>query len=90
MGAGLIENVKTLYSTRNWGWHWNQSWAYNHGKIPGMYRDPGPPGFSGIHHLFGDGHVIWKSVRKFKMEDLRPNNMSVAVVPGSAGDATYY
>jgi hypothetical protein len=69
---------------------WLQSWAYNHGKIPGMYRDPGPPGFSGIHHLYGDGHVIWKSSKRFRIEDLKPENVNVAVVPGSGGDATYY
>ena len=69
---------------------WLHSWAYNHGKIPGMYRDPGPPGFSGIHHLYGDGHVIWKSSKRFNIEDLQPGNVNVAVVPGSRGDATYY
>jgi len=66
------------------------AWAYNHGKIPGVYRDPGPPRFSGIHHLFGDGHVVWKSVKNFRIEDLRPNSTNIGVVPDAAGNATYY
>jgi hypothetical protein len=69
---------------------WLHSWAYNHGNVPGMYRDPGPPKISGIHHLYGDGHVIWKSAKKFTTGDLRPDNLKVGVVPGSGGDATYY
>ena len=69
---------------------WLRSWAYNHGRKPGMYRDPGPPKLDGIHHLYGDGHVIWKPGRAFQIDQLRPNNGLVAVVPGSSGDATYY
>ena len=69
---------------------WLRKWAYNHGKVPGLYFDSPPPKFSGIHHLFGDGHVIWKSVRQFKIEDLRPGNPNIGAVPGSSGDATYY
>lgn len=69
---------------------WLHKWAYNHGKIPGIYFDSGPPKIYGIHHLYGDGHVIWKSAWQFKIADLRPNNVNVGVVPGSGGDATYY
>ena len=65
-------------------------WAYNHGKIPGVYRDPGPPKFSGINHLFGDGHVVWKSVRNFRIGDLRPNSTNTGVVTDTAENATYY
>jgi hypothetical protein len=58
--------------------------------MPGVYRDPGPPKLFGLHHLYGDGHVIWKSARSFKVQDLRPNNPAVGVVNGSGGDATFY
>ena len=69
----------TVYST----------WSYNHGKLPGPYLDPGPPRFSGIHHLYGDGRVIWKPVTKFKVEDLWMGNPSVGEVPGP-GATTFY
>ena len=69
---------------------WLRKWAYNHGKQPGVYFDSGPPKISGLHHLYGDGHVIWKAARQFKIEDLRPGNMNIGAVPGSGGDATYY
>jgi hypothetical protein len=69
---------------------WLRKWAYNHGKKPGVYHDPPPPKIFGIHHLHGDGHVTWKSARKFKIEELRPDNRNIGVVPGSGGDATYY
>ena len=69
---------------------WLQKWAYNHGKNPGVYFDSGPPAITGIHHLCGDGHVIWKSARKFEFDKLRPNNMNIGVVPDTGGNATYY
>jgi len=65
-------------------------WEYNHGKIPGIYRDPGPPKISGIHHLYGDGHVVWKSVRQFKIESLKRGNPLVGAVPDPYGDTTFY
>src|SRR3954469_2637743 len=58
------------------------TWAYNHGKTPGWYIEPSPPGFSGIHHLYGDGHVVWKSAKKFKVQDLYMGNPNVGAVPG--------
>lgn len=67
-----------------------QKWSYNHGKKPGVTQDSAPPKISGIHHLYGDGHVIWKPAHQFKIEDLRPNNANIGAVPGSSGDATYY
>jgi prepilin-type N-terminal cleavage/methylation domain-containing protein len=69
---------------------WLRSWAYNHGRIPGVYRDPGPPQFTGIHHLYGDGRVTWKPARRFRIEELRPDSKTTGVVPDSGGNATYY
>jgi prepilin-type N-terminal cleavage/methylation domain-containing protein len=66
-----------------------RGWAYNHGKRPGIYLDPGPPSFTGIHHVYGDGHVVWKSAREFVIPDLRPGNPSVAAVP-APGSTTFY
>lgn len=69
---------------------WLHSWAYNHGKIPGVYRDPGPPKISGIHHLYGDGHVKWKPARMFRIENLSSANTQIGVVPDTGNNATYY
>jgi hypothetical protein len=65
------------------------TWTYNHGKTPGWYVDPSPPGFSGIHHLYGDGRVIWKSVKRFNVQDLYMGNPNVGAVPGP-GSTTFY
>ena len=66
------------------------SWSYNHGKMPGsFFVDPGPPKISGIHHLYGDGRVIWKPAVRFKMQDLWMGNPNVGEVPGP-GSTTFY
>src|SRR2546421_1104135 len=58
------------------------SWSYNHGKLAGIYTDPGPPKFSGIHHLYGDGHVVWKAAKKFDIVALYMGNPTVGAIPG--------
>ena len=68
---------------------WLHKWAYNHGRNPGVYFDPAPA-ITGIHHLYGDGHVIWKSARELKVEELRPGNKDIGVVTDTGGNATYY
>jgi prepilin-type N-terminal cleavage/methylation domain-containing protein len=65
------------------------SWSYNHGKLPGFTMDPGPPNFSGIHHLYGDGHVNWKAANQFRVQDLWMGNPNVGQVPGP-GSTTFY
>jgi len=65
-------------------------WAYNHGKSPGLYFDSNPPKFTGIHHLYGDGHVIWKNVNKFDVKNLKPSNANIGWVTDSHGNTTYY
>jgi prepilin-type N-terminal cleavage/methylation domain-containing protein len=63
-------------------------WAYNHGRVTGFYQSPAP-NISGIHHLFGDGHVSWKGVREFKLDQLIPGSPNAAQVYGS-GSTTFY
>jgi prepilin-type N-terminal cleavage/methylation domain-containing protein len=65
------------------------SWSYNHGKFAGVYTDLGPPRLSGIHHLYGDGHVIWKAANKFNVPALYMGNPNVGAVPGP-GATTFY
>jgi hypothetical protein len=34
--------------------------------------------------------VIWKSVREIKVNELRPDNKDIGVVPDTGGNATFY
>jgi prepilin-type N-terminal cleavage/methylation domain-containing protein len=69
---------------------WLGCWSYNHGAKPGVYCDPGPPAIAGIHHLYGDGRVVWKPANQFDIPSLRPGSTNVASVSTPAGDATFY
>jgi hypothetical protein len=65
-------------------------WAYNHGRKPGLYFDVTPPKFSGIHHLYGEGHVIWRNVNKFDVGSLKPGNKNIGWVTDPGHNTTYY
>ena len=65
-------------------------WNYNHGKRPGIQLDPSPPAFSGLNQLYGDGRVVWKSVKKFDVSNLRSSNNNIGVVRQYSTDATFY
>jgi prepilin-type N-terminal cleavage/methylation domain-containing protein len=71
-------------------WHVDDSWSYNHGTRPGINSDHAPPAFSGLNQLFGDGRVVWKSVKKFDVLNLVPGNPDVGVVRAYSADATFY
>jgi hypothetical protein len=71
-------------------WHVDTSWTYNHGKRPGINTDPGPPGFSGLNQLFGDGRVVWKSRNRFDISNLHPANNAIGVVRAYSTDSTFY
>jgi len=46
--------------------HGTYGWAFNSELGPG-YKDRGPaPAIPGINKLFGDGHVVWKSIGEFE------------------------
>ena len=67
-----------------WG-PWMGVVTYNHGLNgyswdtgrPNDYTqlcdDEGPPKISGIHKLFGDGHVVWKDRKEFDIENMHLN-----------------
>jgi prepilin-type N-terminal cleavage/methylation domain-containing protein len=71
-------------------WHVDNSWSYNHGVRPGITTDVSPPKFSGLNQLYGDGRVVWKSVKKFDVANLNSSNPNVGVVRAFATDADYY
>ncbi|MEW6156971.1 MAG: prepilin-type N-terminal cleavage/methylation domain-containing protein [Verrucomicrobiota bacterium] len=71
--------------------HWNadRRYYYNHGKL-GSAGDPNLSGFSGVHHLYGDGRVIWKSSKKFDLPKTRPDNNEIGLVRGYSTDTSFY
>jgi prepilin-type N-terminal cleavage/methylation domain-containing protein len=71
-------------------WHVDNTWSYNHGRRPGIITDVSPPKFSGLNQLFGDGRVVWKSVKRFDVANLNVGNPNTGVVRAYATDATYY
>jgi hypothetical protein len=85
-----LEPDRLLQSDLLSHWHVDDSWSYNHGKRPGINTDRAPAAFSGLNQLFGDGRVIWKSVREFDVPNLNPGNPNVGMVRAYSTDATYY
>jgi hypothetical protein len=71
-------------------WHVDNSWSYNHGRRAGINTDPGPPEFSGLNQLYGDGRVVWKSAKKFDLPNLIAGTSSVGMVRAFGTDATFY
>jgi len=71
-------------------WHVDDSWSYNHGRRSGINMDPGPPAFSGLNQLYGDGRVVWKSVKRFDVPNLNPGNNAIGVIRAYSTDSTYY
>jgi prepilin-type N-terminal cleavage/methylation domain-containing protein len=82
-GRLLMSDVLTTY-------HVGNVWSYNHGRRPGLNSDPGPPAFTGLNQLYGDGRVLWKSVKQFDVPNLNSANNAVGVVRAYASDATFY
>ena len=70
--------------------HADSAWDYNHGKRPGIITDRSSPAFTGLNQLYGDGRVLWKSVRSFDVPNLNAGNNSIGVVRGYSISATYY
>jgi prepilin-type N-terminal cleavage/methylation domain-containing protein len=68
--------------------HWNGLWFYNHGVNAGEYKESSPK-FSGIHHLYGDCHVVWKPRKQFKFP-LNANDRTIGVVRALISGSTFY
>ena len=45
---------------------------------------------TGMNELYGDAHVVWKPVKKFKLSELTPGNANVSLVRGFGGSTSYY
>ncbi len=77
------------------------AWIYNHGnRGPSFHsyfpdikpNDFGPPNFTGINVLYGDGHVAWKQSSLFDRSALNDwSNKSISQTSGSGGyDRSYW
>jgi prepilin-type N-terminal cleavage/methylation domain-containing protein len=80
--------------------HWwaTKAWFYSHGSkgpsahfpdYPG-FMDKSPPKIAGVHQLYGDGRVQWKSSKKVALETLPTGNNTIGKISGYASEATYY
>lgn len=81
---------RLLMSDLLYQFHVDKSWSYNHGRRPGINTDPGPPVFSGLNQLYGDGRVVWKSGKKFDVPNLNSGNNSIGLVRDYSVSATFY
>lgn len=88
--AKLLASDRLLMSDQLGHWHVNDTWGYNHGKGAGQFVTRTPPTFSGLNQLYGDGRVVWKSVKKFDVPNLVPSNPNVGVVRAYSTDACFY
>jgi prepilin-type N-terminal cleavage/methylation domain-containing protein len=71
--------------------HWNvdDSYYYNHGMHPWQPEKP-LRYLNGLNELYGDGRVLWKSVRQFDLKTLNPNNPFIGWVKGYSSDTSFY
>ncbi len=79
-------------------WKSTDGWLINHtpGGGGSVKMAPGPTifgvaQFTGINQMYGDGHVVWKSVDLFDAKNMRNGNINMPSVwnaPGS--DVSYY
>jgi prepilin-type N-terminal cleavage/methylation domain-containing protein len=81
---------RLLMSDLLYQFHLDMSWSYNHGRRPGINTDPGPPAFTGLNQLYGDGRVVWKSVNKFDVPNLKSGNNSIGLVRDYSISTTFY
>ena len=49
------------------------SWDGGPDDYTQLCDEEGPPKISGIHKLFGDGHVVWKDRKEFDIENMHLN-----------------
>ena len=72
-------------------YHVDNSWSYNHGRYRGFDTDHGSiPSITGLNELYGDGRVVWKSVRQFDMSNFNTANNAIGLVRAFSTDTTFY
>lgn len=80
--SGILRTWSYNHSLNGPSWAWPQ-----HGDA---IKQTGPPRFSGLNQMYGDGHVQWKNVQEFDptaMDSLVPTE---GFVKGAVNDATFY
>ena len=88
--ARVLVSYRLLMGDVLANWHVGDMWAYNHGRGAGQYLVSSPPMFTGLNQLYGDGRVIWKSVKRFDVPNLKSSNNAIGAVRAFSTDATFY
>jgi len=88
-----------LLMADSWFYWWGtEAWMYNHGvRRPALHYPQTPawqvksiPQTAGLHQLYGDGRVEWRSARRLGLQTLPGQGAGVARVKGHGVEATYY
>lgn len=88
-----------LLMADSWFYWWGtEAWMYNHGQRRPALHYPqlpswqvkGVPAMAGLHQLFGDGRVEWRSSKRLGLGTLPGTGTGVARVKGYGVEATYY
>lgn len=75
----------------DWLYYWwvGPALYYNHGKYP-LTPQKSLRGFAGSNQLFGDGHIVWKDMRKYDRLAIESNGTSPPAVNGFGGTRSYF
>ena len=71
-------------------WWVGSTWTFNHAPKPSWNVNTSPEGMAGLNQLYGDGHVDWKSSRRFKFSELTLGTRNVGSVLGYGGSTSFY
>jgi prepilin-type N-terminal cleavage/methylation domain-containing protein len=84
-----LDAGRLLMSDYLYLWSGNNQCYYNHGRTPWKpNRDFST--MTGANELFGDGHVAWRSVRRFSVPGMKIGSTTVGLVHGYATTCTFY
>ena len=93
-----LDPTRLLMADQCYRWWVTRGWQYNHGLYGpsfhwGLYGgriETGPPSLTGLNHLFGDGHVIWKPRGEFDPVAMDALDPATGFVRGGGADTTFY
>jgi len=71
-------------------WHVSQKWTFNHGTRAYWNDSDTLAPMSGLNQLYGDGHVAWKSMKKFDLTQLKLGGGTTGSVVGFGGSTSFY
>jgi len=80
---------RLLMADQLFSWNADKQYYYNHGAN-GTKGSRTLNSFAGMHHLYGDGRVIWKSAKRFDPAITKPANKNAGWVVGFSTDTSFY